>query len=85
MGDAAAATLHVPNHGEDTPECGTRRQPCRSISAAIAHASEGDRIVVGPGLYGDVNGDGDFNDPGDEAAELQSPGVPAWSTSTSPG
>jgi hypothetical protein len=30
--------------------------------------------LVGPGRYGDVNGDGRFDDPGDEAAELQVPG-----------
>lgn len=68
---ADAAVWHVANNGVDAPLCGSRNAPCRSISAAIARAEAGDRIVVGPGRYGDVNGDGDFDDPGDEAAELQ--------------
>jgi parallel beta-helix repeat protein len=67
---AWAATLHVANNGVDSPTCGGKTAPCRSISQAIANASDEDRIVVGPGRYGDLNGDGDFHDPGEEAAEL---------------
>jgi parallel beta-helix repeat protein len=54
----------------DSPTCGSKTAPCRSISQAIANAGDKDQIVVGPGRYGDLNGDGDFRDPGEEAAEL---------------
>jgi hypothetical protein len=33
----------------------------------ILNASEGDRIIVGPGRYGDLDRDGVFNEPGEEA------------------
>lgn len=35
-----------------------------AINKAVANR---DRVVVGPGIYGDINQDGDFNDPGDES------------------
>src|SRR5262245_19615832 len=52
--DARAGTLYVGNNGEDLPGCGSSADPCRSIGAAIRAASDGDRIVVGPGRYGDL-------------------------------
>ncbi|NTX16619.1 right-handed parallel beta-helix repeat-containing protein [Myxococcus sp. CA051A] len=64
-------TLHVANNALDSATCGAKANPCRSISRAIAHARDGDRILVHPGRYGDLNADGDFSDPGDEAAEVQ--------------
>lgn len=64
-----AETLHVANNGVDSPTCGDKDSPCRSISQAIVNASAGDRIVVGPGRYGDLNGNGTFGEPGEEAAE----------------
>ena len=67
---AQADTLSVANNGIDSATCGTKDDPCRSISQAIAHASEGDTIVVGPGLYGDLNGNGLFSEPGEEVAEV---------------
>jgi len=54
----------------DSAVCGPRDKPCRSISQAIENANEGDHIFVGPGYYGDINMDGDFDDPGDEKAQL---------------
>lgn len=70
---AGAAKLFVANDGADTPsegECGGKRQPCRSIGKAIANAAPGDTIVVGPGRYGDLDGDGTFEpDDGEEAAD----------------
>jgi parallel beta-helix repeat protein len=54
----------------DSDTCGTETAPCRSLGRAIANANAGDTIDVGPGRYGDLNGDGDFGDPGDEAAEI---------------
>lgn len=76
FGDAQAKSPHqtqkifVANNGIDSVICGTRREPCRSISKAIENASDGATIVVGPGRYGDLNGNGDFDDPGEEAAEV---------------
>jgi parallel beta-helix repeat protein len=68
---ARAATLHVANHGVDGPACGTAAAPCRSISKAIAVASEGDELIVGPGHYGDLDGDGVFEPAvGEEAAQV---------------
>jgi hypothetical protein len=63
-------SLHVANNGTDSPACGGEDHPCRSISQAIANASAGDTIVVGPGRYGDLNGNGIFGEPGEEAAEV---------------
>jgi hypothetical protein len=67
---AQASVLHATVEGKDDSTCGAIERPCRSISRAIANASEGDAIVVGPGRYGDLNSDGDFADPGEEAAEV---------------
>ena len=63
---ASAATLWTSNVGSDSGGCGTSASPCRSISQAIANANDGDTVWVGPGHYGDVNGDGNFTGPGDE-------------------
>lgn len=63
---AAAAALWTSNVGSDSANCGASASPCRSISQAIVNAAEGDTIWVGPGHYGDVNGDGTFTGPGDE-------------------
>ena len=51
---------------EGKPQCGEPRNACRSISQAIENASTTDNIWVGPGRYGDLNGDGDFEDQGEE-------------------
>lgn len=57
-GAIASQDLHVSNTGTDNADCGPEGMlPCRSISRAIAHAEEGDTIVVGPGVYGDINND----------------------------
>src|SRR5512147_377478 len=63
---AAAATLSVAVGGEDADGCGTKAAPCRSISRAIANALPGDKIVVGPGHYGDLDADGTLGEPGEE-------------------
>jgi len=63
---AGAAKLHVENHGIDGPSCGTAQAPCRSISRGVANAAEGDTILVGPGFYGDLDGDGAFGEVGEE-------------------
>jgi hypothetical protein len=69
-------TRHVANNGIDGPTCGTRGTPCRSIGQAIANAASGDTISVGPGRYGDLNDDQDFDDPGDEHLGLAENGLP---------
>ena len=68
---AAAATLYVANNGADSPSCGVKEDPCRSISRAIANAIAGDTLIVGPGRYGDLDGDSDFDDPGEETGPGQ--------------
>ena len=57
---AEAKTLNVANNGIDSPTCGDKNNPCRSLSKVIANASPGDKIIVGPGLYGDLNHNGTF-------------------------
>jgi parallel beta-helix repeat protein len=71
-GLVSAKALEVANNGIDSATCGSSAAPCRSISQAIVHASEGDTIVVGPGHYGDLNGNGIFGEPGEEAADVGS-------------
>lgn len=65
---ARAATVHVANNGIDGADCGTAAAPCRSITQGIAVAAPGATIVVGPGAYGDVDGNGQLGDPGEESA-----------------
>lgn len=67
---AGAKTLSVENNGVDGPNCGGKLGACRSISRAIGNAAAGDRILVGPGVYGDIDGDNAFTSPGDEAAQV---------------
>jgi uncharacterized protein DUF1565 len=67
-GSMLADTLAVANNGLDSATCGLSAAPCRSISQAIAHASEGDMLVVGPGRYGDLNGNGILGEIGEETA-----------------
>jgi len=55
---AGTPTLHVSMMGTDTPECGDKRSPCRTISQAVQNAPDGALVVVGPGRYGDLNADG---------------------------
>ncbi len=65
-----AKTLFVANNGLDIATCGAIASPCRTISKAIENAGSGDRIIVGPGRYGDLDGDGTFNSIlGEEKAE----------------
>ena len=67
---AAPATFSVPAvavTGADADGCGTKTAPCRSITRAIANAVAGDKIVVGPGRYGDLDADGTLGEPGEES------------------
>ncbi len=63
---ASAAVLQVANNGLDGTSCGTKTAPCRSITRAVANAAPGDRIVVGPGRYGDLDRDGVLGEPNEE-------------------
>lgn len=63
---SAAATLHVANNGTDSPTCGVDGSSCRSISQAIVNAAAGDTILVRPGRYGDLDGDGVLGSVGEE-------------------
>ncbi|HKC49588.1 MAG TPA: right-handed parallel beta-helix repeat-containing protein [Myxococcota bacterium] len=69
---ALGATLFSASQGVDAPSCGPAKSPCRSISQAIANAAAGDTIIVGPGYYGDLDGDGVFGETGEETAEIGS-------------
>ncbi len=64
-GTSRAATLFVSNQGVDSSSCGGPGTPCRSIGQAIHNAGNGDLIIVGPGLYGNLDHSG-FTGPGDE-------------------
>jgi hypothetical protein len=67
VGHAGATTFTVAASGIDAVDCGTKAAPCRSLSRAIANAAAGDKIVVGPGRYGDLDADGALGEPGEEA------------------
>jgi hypothetical protein len=56
-GEIRAATLYVANNGVDSGTCGAQTEPCRSITQTIANTSAGDTVIVGPGKYGDLDGD----------------------------
>jgi hypothetical protein len=62
---AAQQSVWVQNNGVDGASCGTQAAPCRSITRALAVAAPGATIHVGPGRYGDLNRNGEF-DSGDE-------------------
>jgi parallel beta-helix repeat protein len=52
-GRAIAATIKVAANGVDSASCGEGVQPpCISLAQAVANASAGDTIQVGPGRYG---------------------------------
>ena len=70
-GAAHAAVQYVENYGVDSASCAFA-SPCRTISRAVTNASAGDTIIVGPGRYGDIDGDNAFTTSGDEAAEIGS-------------
>ena len=63
---AVSNDLYVRNSGLDSAHCGGAQSACRTINQAIVNAAAGDSIWVGPGRYGDLNGDGDLEDPGEE-------------------
>ena len=48
---SAARVLYVAGNGTDNGQCGPATRACRSLGQALALASQGDRIVVGPGTY----------------------------------
>lgn len=48
---AAAKTVLVERWGVDVEGCGGKSDPCRTIDFAVDHASNNDRIRVGPGRY----------------------------------
>ena len=68
---AHAVTLRVANNGQNVAGCGQAgATPCRSITRAIANASDGDTILVGPGKYGDLNGSGVLGGVGEEIGNV---------------
>lgn len=65
----AGVIIHVANNGLDGPGCGTAVSPCRSITAGIAAAAEGDTVAVRPGLYGELDLDGVLGSQGEETGD----------------
>jgi hypothetical protein len=65
-----AMNVYVQNNGVDSTYCGNSSDPCRSISQAILNADFGDQILVGPGRYGDLDGDGILGETGEETGEI---------------
>jgi Periplasmic copper-binding protein (NosD) len=63
---ARGGTITVASDGVDGPTCGGKKTPCRSIGRAIANAGAGDKVIVGPGHYGDLNDDGTLGEAGEE-------------------
>lgn len=63
---ASAASLYVANTGIDSGSCGTKTDPCRSITQGVANASVGDTVVVGPGTYGNIDHDFTIGEAGEE-------------------
>ena len=64
---AYAATWYVADAGVDGPACGLSvSAACRSIGQAIEFATAGDTVLVGPGRYGDLNGNQILGEPGEE-------------------
>lgn len=61
-----AGTLHVGASGIDADGCGAKAAPCRSITRAINNAVPGDKVLVGPGRYGDLDADGTLGEAGEE-------------------
>jgi len=71
---ADAATRYVADTGSDGSSCGLAlTSACRSITQAIALATVGDTILVGPGRYGDLNRNGILGEPGEELGYLTPP------------
>lgn len=69
-GEQATRRIDVAPTGVDTPTCGNDANPCRSIGHALDLAVNGDMLFVETGIYGDLNHDGDFLDPGEERPNL---------------
>ena len=69
--------IQVANAGTDHGSCGAPADPCRSISVGIdrAHATGWRRVLVHPGVYGDLAFDNDLLDAGDERLPIDVRGV----------
>jgi hypothetical protein len=63
---AVAAPIHVANNGTDAVKCGTAAAPCRTIGRALLAAPPGGVVEVQPGIYGDVNEDGEADGTGED-------------------
>ena len=66
---AYGATLYAASNGADGAGCGPPASPCRTITRAIANAMPGDTIQVRPGLYGDLDSDGNLGETGEEVPQ----------------
>ena len=53
--DLDAGVIRVATTGEDTAECGTEEDPCRTVQYAVDQAQPGDEIRIAAGMYTEVN------------------------------
>jgi hypothetical protein len=78
--DPTAVVLYVATNAvHNGTGCGVLERPCRSISQAVANAAAGNLIEVRPGIYGDIDGDGDASSAGEEAVVTIDKGVTVYS------
>lgn len=63
----AGTRWSVASNGTDSATCGGKKDPCRTITSAMANAADGDVIEVGPGRYGDLNGNGTLGEAEEES------------------
>jgi parallel beta-helix repeat protein len=61
-----STTVYVAGNGIDDVNCGSKALPCRSITMGMEQAPDHGTVVVGPGRYGDLDGDGQLSSPGEE-------------------
>src|SRR5687768_15997553 len=78
---ASPSVLYVTNNAvHNGAGCGSQARPCRSISRAIANADSGGLIEVGPGIYGDIDGNGDTDSAVDEPSIVIDKSLTIYST-----
>ena len=51
LNPAVAKIRYVQIWGENSPTCGAKSSPCKTIQHTISVSSPGDRVLVGPGRY----------------------------------
>jgi hypothetical protein len=68
---AHAAATFVAANGVDSATCGASATPCRTIAQAIDNTAAGGAVAVRPGVYGDVDANGQLDGNGEEPGTAQ--------------